>query len=114
MVWWRAHLRAREEAAQTFTQPIAWLNGITTVSVIAVAVAVMSATSRLFWPRSFDLNTLWSVVSRLFDFTAPTRSAANGLATVSMMMPESTVWVWGVGACLLLASLALYWILADD
>jgi hypothetical protein len=57
---------------------------------------------------------LWNAVSRLFDFSAPTRSAANGLASVSMMMLESTLWVWGVGACLLLGSLALYWILADD
>lgn len=114
VVWWRAHVRTRAEAAQTVTQPIAWLNGITTVSVIAVAVAVMSAASRIFWPRGLDLNALWNAVSRLFDFSAPTRSAANGLASVSMMMLESTVWVWGVGACLLLASLALYWILADD
>jgi hypothetical protein len=114
VVWWRAHVRARAEAARTVTQPIAWLNGITTVSVIAVAVVVMSATSRLFWPRGFDLNTSWSAVSRLFDFSAPTRSAANGLTSVSMMVLESTVWVWGLGACLLLASLALYWILADD
>jgi hypothetical protein len=114
VVWWRAHVRARAEAAQTVTQPITWLSGITTVSVIAVAVAVMSAASRIFLPQGLDLNALWNAVSRLFDFSAPTRSAANGLAGVSMMVLESTVWVWGVGACLLLASLALYWILADD
>jgi hypothetical protein len=49
-------------------------------------------------------------VGHLFDFTAPTRSAAGGLAAVL----DSTIFVWGVGACLLLVPVALYWILADD
>jgi hypothetical protein len=79
VVWWRAHVCARAEAAQTVTQPITWLNGITTVSVIAVSVAIMSAGSRLFETRGFDLNLWWGWVNRLFDFSAPTRSAANGI-----------------------------------
>jgi hypothetical protein len=114
VVWWRAHVRARADAAQTVTQPIAWLNGITTVSVIAVAVAVMGAAWRIFEARRLGVNLPWDSVSRLFDFGAPTRSAANGLAAVSTMVWDSTVFVWGVGACVLLAPLALYWILADD
>jgi hypothetical protein len=103
VVWWRAHVRARDEAARTVTQPITWLNGITTVSVIAVAVALMGATLRVLTPA-------WNSVTQLFDFGAPTRSTATGLAAVL----DSTIIVWGVGACLLLVTAALYWILADD
>jgi hypothetical protein len=103
VVWWRAHVRARDEAARTVTQPIAWLNGITTVSVIALAVAVMGAAMRVLTPA-------WNSVGHLFDFSVPTRSAASGLAAVL----DSTIVVWGVGACLLLVPVALYWILADD
>jgi rRNA processing protein Krr1/Pno1 len=110
VVWWRAHVRARVEAAETVTQPIAWLNGITTVSMIAVAATVMSAASQLF-PRSISLGTS---VGRLFDISTATRSAANSLTTVSMMVLDSTVAVWGIVACLLLAPFAVYWMLAGD
>jgi hypothetical protein len=103
VVWWRAHVRARDEAARTVTQPITWLNGITTVSVIAVAVAVMGSALRVLVPG-------WNSVGHLFDFSVPTRSAASGLAAVL----DSTIVVWGVGVCLLLVPVALYWILADD
>jgi hypothetical protein len=114
VVWWRARVRARAEAAQTVTQPITWLNGITTVSVIAVSVATMSAASRLFETRGLDLNLLWGWANRLFDFSAPTRSPATGIATVSLMVVESSVLGWGLAACLLLAPVALYWIFSDD
>jgi hypothetical protein len=103
VVWWRSHVRARDEAARTVTQPITWLNGITTVSVIAVAVAVMGAAMSVLMPA-------WNSVSQLFDFSAPTRSTATGLVAVL----DSTIVVWGVGVCLLLVPVALYWILADD
>jgi hypothetical protein len=103
VVWWRAHVRARDEAARAVTQPIIWLNGITTVSVIAVAVAVMGAAMSVLTPA-------WNALGPLFDYSAPTRSATGGLAAVL----DSTIVVWGVGVCLLLVPLALYWILADD
>jgi hypothetical protein len=75
---------------------------------------VMGAAWRICEARRLGVNLSWDSVSRLFDFGAPTRSAANGLAAVSTMVWDSTVFVWGVGACLLLVPLALYWILADD
>jgi hypothetical protein len=114
VIWWRAQVRARAEAAQTVTQPITWLNGITTVSVIAVAIAVMGAASRAFATRLFDPDVWWGWLNRLADFSAPTRAADAGLAALSTMRLEANVAMWGVGACLILAPLALYWILVDD
>jgi hypothetical protein len=104
MVWWRATIRARAEAARTATQPISVLQGIAGACIAGAAAGLVTvAWQSMHWvDRVGDLAV--QLESRRADIaSASTFAAAHGLPILL-----------AVAAGLVLAPLALYLTLADD
>ena len=100
MVWWRATIRARAEAARTATQPISVLQGIAGACFVGVAAGFVTvAWQSVHWMgRIADLAV--DLESRRADMTSATMLAVPILLAVALG--------------LVLAPLALYFTLADD
>jgi hypothetical protein len=104
MVWWRATIRARAEAARTATQPISVLQGIAGACFVGAAAGLVTLTwQSVYWmDRIADLAV--HLESRRADIaSATTLAAGHGLPILI-----------AVAAGLVLAPLALYLTLADD
>jgi len=101
MVWWRATIRARAEAAHTAMQPITVLQGVAGACV-AGATAALATTA---W-RSADAAAR---LGDLFSYFAFQRGGFAGFG-----FEHALVVLVGVVACLVLAPVALYITLADD
>jgi hypothetical protein len=100
IVWWRATIRARADAARTVTQPISVLQGIAGATIVG-AVAGLATVA---W-RSMD----W--IGRIGDIAVQLESHGAGISAVSTIaLPVLLT----VAAGLVLAPLALYLTLADD
>jgi len=101
IVWWRATIRARAEAAHTAMQPITVLQGVAGACV-AGATAALATTA---W-RSADAAAR---LGDLFSYFAFQRGGFAGFG-----FEHALVVLVGVVACLVLAPVALYITLADD
>ena len=104
MVWWRATIRARAEAARTAARPISVLQGIAGACFVGVAAgAITIAWQSLHWmDRIGELAV--NLESRRADIaSASALAAGHGLPILL-----------AVAAGLVLAPLALYITLADD
>ena len=104
MVWWRATIRARADAARTAARPISILQGIAGACMVGAAAGLATAAWRsMHWlDRVGDLAV--SLESRRADIAAASALAAgHGLPILI-----------AVAAGLVLAPLALYITLADD
>src|SRR4051812_7418395 len=94
LVWWRAELRARREAVKAAERPLTLVHGFAGACAVGVMVAVLSQMSPLF--------------NRFF-------------ANVIGLMPESPALLvqqhlplaLGLGALVLLAPVALYFVFSD-
>ena len=104
MVWWRATIRARAEAARTVTQPISVLQGIAGACMAGVAAGFVSVAWRsIHW------------VDRLGDLAVSLESRGAGIASASALTAGHGLPILlAVAAGLVLAPLALYLTLADD
>ena len=104
-VWWRAAVRARLEAAHDAARPLTWLHGIAAASAAGLAVAVIG----IAWP------SLQEIVSWL---TSRAIAADSGVADVAALvttaMQRSLPLAFVVAACIVLAPVALYFVLTDD
>jgi hypothetical protein len=104
MVWWRATIRARAEAARTAAQPISVLQGIAGACIVGAAAGLVTIAWRsMHWvDRIGELAV--QLESRRADIAAAsTFAASHGLPILL-----------AVAAGLVLAPLALYITLADD
>jgi len=107
MVWWRATIRARAEAARTATQPITVLQGIAAACAAGLACGLVTVA----W-RSIDW-TAW--MGRFGALVPQLESRRVDVAAVSTLATSHALpLLLGLAACLLLAPLALYITLADD
>ena len=107
MVWWRATIRARAEAARTATQPITVLQGIAAACAVGLACGLAGAAWRsIDWTAWMD--GLGALVLRL-EGPRVDVAAVSTLAT-SHALPV----LLGLAACLVLAPLVLYITLADE
>jgi len=102
MVWWRATIRARAEAAQTVMQPITVLQGIAGACV-AGATAALATVAWRFADASARLGDLVSYVA-----------SERGTLVSGFGFEHALLVLVGLAACLVLAPLALYITLADD
>lgn len=104
MVWWRATIRARAEAARTATQPISVLQGIAgACSVGAAAGLVTLAWQSMHWAE------------RIGELVVQLESRHAGIASASTIAAGHGLPILlAVAAGLVLAPLALYITLADD
>lgn len=105
LIWWRAHVLARREAAERATQPIAIAQRVACASgIAALLVAVVLQWSKLHdWLLRHDWPLRLVQRSRFIDVLA-------GLWTG----PSNTVFVMGLGACLALAAFVLYIVWAGE
>jgi hypothetical protein len=107
MVWWRATIRARAEAARTATQPITVLQGIAAACAVGLACGLVSVA----W-RSIDW-TAW--MDRFGGLVVRLESGGIDIVAVSALATSHALPVLlGLAACLVLAPLVLYITLADD
>jgi hypothetical protein len=104
MVWWRATIRARAEAARTATQPISILQGIAAASIVGAAAGLITvAWQSMHW------------VDRLGELAVQLESRRDGIASASTIAAGHGLPILlAVAAGLVLAPLALYFTLADD
>ena len=102
MVWWRATIRARAEAAQTAMQPMTVLQGIAGACVAGATAALATVAWRLA-----------GASARLDDLISYFASGRGGFAS-GFGFEHALLMLVGLAACLVLAPLALYITLADD
>jgi hypothetical protein len=104
MVWWRATIRARAEAARTATQPISVLQGIAGACFVGATAGVVTlAWHSLDWADRIGELAIW----------LESRRAAIGSSTAFATGHGLPILV-AVAAGVVLAPLALYITLVDD
>src|SRR5262249_23977142 len=103
VVWWRATIRARAEAARTAMQPIAWWQGIAAAAIVGVVAAL----ARSLWQWSRTADRIGGLVELLVNRHEATSIAGVGFEHAMLVL-------LGVVACLVLAPVALYLTLSDD
>ena len=102
VVWWRAQIRAREEAARAVARPLTIAHGAAVTAVVAVAVGLVMAG--------------WA---RLEGWTQWLRSFAGYVQSIEMPVPgflvQHAVWLALVAAtCLIVAPLVVYFAVSDE
>jgi hypothetical protein len=96
LVWWRATIRARAEAARTAAQPITVWQGIAGACAVGLAGGLAA--------------TAWRALHGLVSNDVSIDLAAASSLALQYGLPI----MLALGACLVLAPLALYITLADD
>jgi hypothetical protein len=102
MVWWRATIRARAEAARTATQPISVLQGIAGACATGAAAGLVT----MAWHWRPWVDRIGEVALRL--------ESGGGMSPASALTGHGLPLLVGVAAGLVLAPVALYLTLADD
>jgi hypothetical protein len=95
VVWWRAQMRAREEAARAAARPIAFVQGVAASCALWVSVSLL----RAFLPQAGLNWREWTtgLADRVPDFSAVAASVPGGLPLLIL-----------VGASLAFAPVALF------
>jgi hypothetical protein len=104
LVWWRASIRARAEATRVAERPLSVFQSVVAACAIGLACGLVGAAwrSAQWLPRLGDI---------IVDLEARRLEVASGSALViQYALPVAL----GLGACLLLAPVALYIALSDD
>jgi len=104
MVWWRATIRARADAARTATQPISVLQGIAGACIVGGAAGLATVA----WQSIHWVDRLGDLAVRLASRRADIASASAFAAGHGLPI------LLAIAAGLVLAPLALYITLADD
>jgi len=104
IVWWRAQMRSRREAAATASQPISVVFGI----AVACAAGLLATALGIFVP-TFRKALPW-IVERVSTLPVlPGSISSDPLAS-----PYALAALAGILLCLLLAPIALYFIATED
>jgi hypothetical protein len=103
-VWWRAAVRARLESTHAATRPLTWMHGITAAIVAGAALAALTA---IFPVLPVVFNTAWTFARELFPNPEIATAIGDGLR-VSLLVGLACA------ALMLLAPLALYFVLRED
>ena len=106
MVWWRATIRARADAARTATQPITVVQGIAGASAVGLTCGLASIAWRSLHGTATD---------RLAEFVAHLAARRVDAAAASTITLEHALMVLlALAACVVIAPIALYITLGDD
>ena len=103
VVWWRAQLRAREDAARSAARPLAFIQGV----AASVALWLVVALVRAIPPAYFDASREW-----LADQLPRLAFGMPDVARVTAAVPAGLLIV--LGAWLVLTPLAIYFAVNDD
>jgi hypothetical protein len=106
-VWWRAQVRAREDAARVAVRPITAAQVIAVASICGAAGAIFGATSGWF-QRS--LQWLGGAFEPVLAWRIPLPSAE----TLAALVAGHGTLLIGAAACLLLAPVAVYFAVRGD
>lgn len=103
-VWWRAAVRARLESTHAAARPMTWMHAITAAIVVGAVLAAVTA----IWPSVPGVVTsTWAFARQYFPDPEIAAAVGDGL--------RLSLVVGLVGAAImLLAPLALYFVLSDD
>jgi hypothetical protein len=104
LVWWRASVRARAEASRVAERPITVAQGIAGACAVGLACGVAGVA----WQSLEWFRRLGDVITSL----EPNR--VELAATSALIFQHALPLVLGVGACLVIAPLALYLVLSDE
>lgn len=104
VMWWRAQMRARQEAAREAARPITVAQVIASVSAIALTITVAVALSP--WFGGLLRDWMSGLGSAAASDLAPSALLAHG-----WMLPVLLI---SIGVWLVLAPLAIYFVVADD
>lgn len=101
LVWWRAQLRARAEAARTVARPITVAHSVGGACIVGVAIAVLRSVwpSLQGWMAQFDVSDV-----------APSLNAS----ILSWVLQGGLPLTLALGASLVLAPVALYLLFSDE
>jgi hypothetical protein len=102
VMWWRAQMRARQEAAREAARPITVAHVVALVTVMALTVTALVALSPWF------ARLLRGWVAVVAD-AAGAVQAPSGLLAQGWVLPALIIGVW-----LVLAPVAIYLVVADD
>jgi hypothetical protein len=105
IVWWRAQLRARQEAARLALVPIGTVQGI----ALACGVTVAALALWVAWPAL----TPFVEAIPAFSLSAPTIDAADAGAAASAAFANRGVQT-AIAAWMILAPIALYFAMVKD
>jgi hypothetical protein len=103
IVWWRAQLRAREEAARAAGRPVAFIQGVAASVALWLIVSLVRAL-----PADYLAEWRTWVIGALPSFSVTMADVAHVTATVPLVV-FILVAVW-----LVLAPVAIYFAAADE
>lgn len=103
VVWWRAQLRAREEAARAAGRPLAFIQGVAASLGVWMVVALLRAVPR----EDLSAWRAWAAAA-MPDVTF----AMPDVARLTAAVPLGVLVI--LGAWLLLAPIAIYFAVADE
>ena len=104
VVWWRATIRARAEAARTVSQPITWAQGVAGACAVGLAVGFGGVGWR--WLQTFTSAA---------DFMVRLDARRDDISAVAALVLQYALpLTLGLTACLVIAPLALYFALSDE
>ncbi len=99
IVWWRAQMQSRRDAARTATEPITFVQGLTIACFLGVLVAAIG-----FFSPVFSRAAAWLRGASLPDASLPTLA----LPTELLASPIVIAAVAAIGLSLIILPLALY------
>jgi hypothetical protein len=105
VVWWRAQIRAREEASRAAAQPIALAQGVAVACLIGAACALLP----LAWPSAVYAGE--SALTAI-DWIAPRVAAVSN--AFAMVTGTGLPFLTFAAASLLLAPILLYYALTEE
>jgi hypothetical protein len=104
LVWWRATIRARAEATRVAERPLTVAQGVAG----ACAVGLACGLGTVAWQSVQHFQRAGELLARL---DASALQFGSGSA---VMVQRALPIILGLGACLLIAPLAIYFVLSDD
>jgi len=108
-VWWRAQLRARQEAAKQVVRPITAAQMLAFAAMVGVAGAVFGATTQWF---QRGLRTLGrSIADGVSSIPLPSLSLPQDLSTVPM---SSWIILFVVGVGLIAGAAVVSWAMKEE
>jgi hypothetical protein len=103
-VWWRAAVRARLESTHAATRPMTWMHGITAAIVLGLVLAALTAA----WPLVPQLLASVRTVAGAYAPSAEVATAIAGGLRLSVILGVFAA------AFMIIAPLAVYFVLSDD
>lgn len=103
-IWWRSAVRARLESSQAATRPMTWLHGVTA----AITIGMLLTAIGLAWPTLVD-GAQWTR-----EVVIPLVSNGEVSGAVTGVLRQGMMIALAAAACLVIAPVVLYVVLAND